>query len=120
MEPPRFTGDLDIVIRPTAANWTRVIAAIEEFGFPVKALDEAYLVEKHPIPQLGVPPVQVHIMSVISGVDFDTLWNSRQSGSYARVAVCFAGLDTLIANKTASGRPKDLADVAALQHAHSG
>ncbi len=29
----RFTGDLDILIRPTAANAGKIIAVLEEFGF---------------------------------------------------------------------------------------
>ncbi len=30
---PRFTGDLDILIRPTAANAGKIIVMLEEFGF---------------------------------------------------------------------------------------
>lgn len=31
---PRFTGDLDILVRPTAENGRRLLAAIADFGFP--------------------------------------------------------------------------------------
>jgi hypothetical protein len=30
---PRFTGDMDILVRPDARNARRIIAAIGEFGF---------------------------------------------------------------------------------------
>ncbi len=31
---PRFTGDLDILVRPTLDNAMRVLSAIEDCGFP--------------------------------------------------------------------------------------
>jgi hypothetical protein len=31
---PRYTGDLDILIRPTEANAERLLLAIADFGFP--------------------------------------------------------------------------------------
>lgn len=39
---------------------------------------------------------------------------SAVEARYGEVAVRFIGLDDLLANKRAVGRPKDLADVAAL------
>ena len=30
---PRFTGDLDIFVRPTAQNARRILGALEDFGF---------------------------------------------------------------------------------------
>jgi hypothetical protein len=31
---PRFTGDLDVLVRPTEENAARLLRAISEFGFP--------------------------------------------------------------------------------------
>ena len=59
-------------------------------------------------------PVQVHVMSHISGVSWKTAWEFRESGKYGDVAVFFIGREALIANKRAAGRAKDLADVEAL------
>ena len=42
---PRFTGDLDIRIRPTPDNAGRVLAAIAAFGFPSADLQPADLVD---------------------------------------------------------------------------
>jgi hypothetical protein len=30
---PRFTGDIDVLVEPTKANATRVLAALADFGF---------------------------------------------------------------------------------------
>src|SRR5438128_7333816 len=32
---PRFTGDLDVFVRPTIENASRLLAAVRAFGFPV-------------------------------------------------------------------------------------
>jgi hypothetical protein len=66
--------------------------------------------------QLGRMPVQVHVMTAITGVNWPHAWESRESGAYGGVPVFFLGRSALIANKTATGRPKDLADVEALRH----
>jgi hypothetical protein len=33
---PRFTGDLDVLVRPSADNAQRLIGALHAFGFPVE------------------------------------------------------------------------------------
>jgi hypothetical protein len=38
---PRFTGHLDILVRPTEDNGARLLGAIAEFGFPPPALSPA-------------------------------------------------------------------------------
>lgn len=68
-----------------------------------------------PILQLGRIPVQVHIMTTVTGLTWDQAWASREQGHHGEVPVWYIGRAALIANKTAAGRPKDLADVAALR-----
>src|ERR1039457_7179261 len=64
---------------------------------------------------IGRQPVQIHVMTYISGVNWDSAWDSKQQGSYGSVPVFFIGRDALVANKQAAGRAKDLADVEALR-----
>jgi hypothetical protein len=66
--------------------------------------------------QLGRIPVQIHIMTSITGVEWEAAWASRQSGLYGDVPVNYIGLSALIANKAAAARPKELADIRALRH----
>jgi hypothetical protein len=51
----------------------------------------------------------------ISGVSFDDAWPRRAQAAYDGVPIGIIGRDDLIANKRATGRPKDLSDVAALE-----
>jgi hypothetical protein len=116
---PRFTGDLDILVRPTLEQVQRTLAALRDFGFPAEQIVAADVLQQRSILQLGRQPVQVHVMTFISGVNWDSAWDSRQQGSYGDVPVFFIGREALVANKQAAGRAKDLADVEALRPPHT-
>jgi hypothetical protein len=73
-----------------------------------------YVLERQKILQLGREPVQVHLMTKVTGLAWDEAWASRRAGSYGDVPVFFIGREALLVNKRAAGRLKDLADVEAL------
>ena len=111
---PRYTGYIDILIQPTIQNAQRTLAAIAAFGFPVGALTANDLVDSRRMLEMGVEPVQIHIMSSISGVDWEDAWAGRVTGACGRHQASFIGRDQFLRNKRAAGRPKDLADIDAL------
>jgi hypothetical protein len=111
---PRFTGDIDIFVRPALDNIHSLLTALGDFGFresPVRPVD---LLCEGKILELGRPPVQVHIMASITGVSWETAWQSRQPGEYGKAPVYYLGREAFLANKKAAGRAKDLADIEAL------
>ncbi len=112
---PRFTGDLDILIRPTAGNAALLLAALDEFGFPVSELKPETIVDPRRMLQMGVPPVQIHVMTAISGVEWNEAWSDRVEGPLGSHRVHFLGRGSFLRNKRAAGRPKDLADIDALE-----
>ena len=71
-------------------------------------MDERRIIE------MGVEPVQIHVMSGISGVTWDSAWADRVVMRIGSLDVAFLGKATLLQNKRAAGRPKDLADIDAL------
>jgi hypothetical protein len=111
---PRYTGDLDILVRPTRENADRLIHAIGAFGFPTDALAADTIIAETCLIQLGVPPVQLHVMSAISGVSWDDVWAGHDTATLSQMPIPFIGRTEFVANKRASGRPKDLADLDAL------
>jgi hypothetical protein len=111
---PRFTGDLDLFVRPTPENATRVLAAIRAFGFPVTELEPSDLLDPRRLLQMGIEPVQIHVMSAISGVTWEEAWRDRAAGRCGTHDVAFLGRETFVRNKRAAGRPKDLADIDAI------
>jgi hypothetical protein len=71
---PRFTGDLDILIQPSQSQVVCLIEALSKFGFPVANLSAEYLIDQRKILELGRVPVQIRIMTSISGVTWDEAW----------------------------------------------
>jgi len=116
---PRFTGDLDIFVRPTLDNAVRLLTALDAFGFPVRDLRPEIVVDRRRMLEMGVPPVQIHVMSTISGVEWDEVWSDRVEGSLGSHSVHFLGRESFLRNKRAAGRPKDLADIDALEPGHN-
>lgn len=111
---PRMTGDLDLLVEPSAANAGRVIEALTAFGFGDVGLSARDFQQPDVVIQLGVPPVRVALLTGISGVTWEEAWNGRTTGEFGGVPVAFIGLDELRRNKRATGRHKDLADLEAL------
>lgn len=111
---PRFTGDIDVLVRPEPANAHRLLDALNAFGFSGQGLTERDFVERGRVTQLGRPPNRIDILTEISGVDFDEAWQGRVRSSLDGVAVDFLGRDELVRNKRASGRTKDKLDLEAL------
>ena len=111
---PRFTGDLDIYIRPTLDNASRLLDAVRAFGFPVAELRPEHVTDSRRILQMGEEPVQIRVMSAISGVTWDQAWHDRAMGPCGSHQVDFLGRETFLRNKRAAARPKDLADIDAL------
>ena len=113
----RATGDLDVFVRPTPENAQRVLRALVRFGAPVSAHGVGARDFETPgtVYQLGLPPRRIDILTEISGVTFDEAIAQSVEGHLGTFGVRCIGLDALIRNKRASGRPKDLGDLAALE-----
>ena len=65
--------------------------------------------------QLGVPPVRVDLITSLTGVSWEETAAGKIAGSYGDVPVYYIGQAQLIANKRATGRKRDLADLEALE-----
>jgi hypothetical protein len=111
---PRYTKDLDIWVRPTVENAARVYRALCKFGAPLQGVSPEDFASETSVYQMGVEPDRIDIVMSIDGVGFDEAWPGRQKSSFAGVPYHLIGLDALIKNKQASGRPRDLLDVESL------
>ena len=112
---PRATGDLDIWVSPTPANARRVMQALTAFGAPLHDLTLDDLTRSDTVFQIGVPPSRVDILTGVSGVQFDDAWLRRVPLDVEGAAVSVISREDFIRNKRATGRPKDLADIEALE-----
>ena len=112
---PRATGDIDIWVRPTPDNARRVWAALEVFGAPLSGLTLEDLATAGVVFQMGVQPNRIDILTAVSGLSFDAAWPNRTTAEVDGRSLNFVGREDFLINKRAAGRPKDLADVAALE-----
>lgn len=111
----RSSGDFDVWVRPTLENAHRVYRALRRFGAPLEKLTVEELTGDDLIFQIGVEPFRIDVITSVSGLEFDEAWRDREPSSYMNVSASVPSLRSLIANKTASGRPRDLHDVAELR-----
>ncbi len=112
---PRYTKDLDILVRPQLDNGRKIVAALKAFGFSSLKLSAQDFAKPGATIQLGYEPVRIDLLTQIDGCPFKTIWNGKVSGLFGKVSVNFIGVDQLIKNKKASGRHQDLADVETLR-----
>lgn len=111
---PRFTGDLDVFVKADPENAQRILEALEAFGFGSVGLTREDFERPDQVVELGVPPVRVDIITSLTGVSWDEACAGRIAGRYGEVPVYYIGRKQFIANKRATGRTKDLADLEAL------
>ena len=111
---PRATGDLDVYVQPTPENAESVLRALEAFGFGGLDLSVVDFSTEDRVVQLGYPPVRVDLLTSISGVSWSEAVESAETFRFGPIEVRYLGRDTLIKNKRATGRTKDLADIEAL------
>ena len=88
---PRFTGDLDIFVKPDAPNSTRVMAALSDFGFGSIGLSIEDFVKADQVTQLGVPPVRIDLITGISGVSWDRAAAGSMAANLDGIPVRFIG-----------------------------
>jgi hypothetical protein len=111
---PRYTGDIDIYVKPDTENAQRIMTALAAFGFGAVGLTENDFKYPDKVIQLGVPPVRVDIITSITGVSWEDAFSGCAHGKYGDVPVKYIGLREFIENKKATGRKKDLSDLEAL------
>lgn len=118
---PRATGDLDIWVRPTPENAQRVWNALRSFGAPTSRLRPNDFHSPDVVYQIGVAPRRIDILTSVTGLTFEAAWPNRHTVEVEGLSIAFLGRSDLVANKRATGRPQDVADVARLEpEEHNG
>jgi len=117
---PRFTKDIDLLIKPDLANAQATYAALARFGAPLEGIRPDEFADRGSFFRFGHDPYGFDILPSIPGVDFDSAWERRVEGLIdpeTGFTANFIAVEDLIAGKLASGRPRDLADVEDIRHA---
>jgi len=112
---PRFTKDLDVMIRPTRVNAEKAWRALKRFGAPLQGITVDDFTREDLVYQIGIAPNRVDILMGLGGVGFDEAWACRENTAYAEVPIAIIGKRELITAKKSAGRPQDLLDVQKLE-----
>ena len=68
---PRYTGDIDIFVRPHPENAQRILHALAAFGFQFPNLNVDDFQNLNKVVQLGVPPIRVDLIPSLTGVSWE-------------------------------------------------
>lgn len=108
----RPTTDMDVWIALGRANAEKAVAAVKEFfGTEMSGLTPEWFLDPENVSRFGSRPFLIEILTAIDGGKFDAAFSRRIVADIDGLSVNLIALDDLKANKRASGRNKDLADL---------
>jgi hypothetical protein len=113
---PRYTGDLDILVRSTPENARLLVDLLNSFGFAESGFKEPDFLKAEQLIQLGHAPTRIDLLTSISGVSSDEAFASKVSAELDGIPVSVLGRDALVRNNRAVGRPQDLVDIDTLEN----
>ncbi|MEM6955442.1 MAG: hypothetical protein AAF645_07120 [Myxococcota bacterium] len=113
----RATDDMDVWVRPTRENAERVYSALVAFGAPLpsEGLDSGMFASPRYGYRMGRKPLLIEVLTTIDGVEFEEAALESIQVTIGSLTVPVIGREALLKNKRAAGRPKDLADIEALE-----
>src|SRR5688572_7084319 len=108
----RPTTDMDIWIAPDRANAEKAVSAVRKFfGTEMEGLTADWFLDPENVSRFGVRPFLIEILTKIDGGDFKAAFARHVKTEIDGVRANVIALNDLKANKRASGRNKDLADL---------
>lgn len=109
----RSTGDMDIWVNKTEANYHKLQNAIVAFGLPSKAIrKDQFFSDEFDVFSFGKPPFAIEVMTAVKGLDFEKTYQASTVECIDNTLnVRIIHLNQLIEAKKAAGRSKDLNDI---------
>lgn len=109
----RTTGDMDIWVRKTLDNYTKLVAAFQEFKMPVFDMTAMNFLnnQETDVFSFGRPPVSIDIMTAVKGVIFEEAFSQSFIAEVDEITVRVIHMNQLIKAKKAANRFKDLDDL---------
>jgi predicted nucleotidyltransferase len=114
---PRATKDIDFFVWATPENAANLVRALARFGAPLDDISESDFSAPGVVFQIGNNPRRIDIITKISGVEFERAYANRKNIFLEGLEIPVISVPDLIANKRATGRTQDLADVEKLESA---
>ena len=94
---------------------TVTITLKDKFGAPLFDLSLDDLTRQGTVFQIGVAPSRIDLLTSITGIAWAEAWDRSLKLTVEGIEVRILGKKDFLANKRATGRPRDLADICLLQ-----
>jgi predicted nucleotidyltransferase len=94
----RNTGDLDILIEPTAENGLKLVEALREIGLEVPDINPSEF-ETRLVLSFGFVPDAVDILNYTPGIEFSSAYKNSHEINFSDIPVKIIDIHDLIRNK---------------------
>ena len=111
---PRTTNDIDIFVKPSIENCTRLLAALKKAGFGTAFLTTAQKISENELTVME-DILRIDILTEVKSLEFDKCWKRRKEKKIYGVTVNFISLGDLIKSKRAVLRIADKEDIKILK-----
>lgn len=109
----RTTGDMDIWVEKTYANYVRLVDAFYHFGMPTFDMTAENFLNNPALDvfTFGRQPVAIDIITAIKGLDFETAFEHASDVDVEGLTIRLIHYNDLLIAKRAAGRPRDQNDL---------
>lgn len=109
----RTTGDLDIWVDKTAANYAQLVRAFHEFGMPTFDMTAQNFLRnpRFDVFTFGRPPVAIDIITALKGLEFAEAFAQATDAEVEGLTIKLIHYQHLLEAKRAAGRPRDQNDL---------
>jgi predicted nucleotidyltransferase len=109
----RTTGDMDIWVEKTRANYDRLSNAFYEFGMSTFDMTEDNFLNNPNLDvfTFGRQPVAIDIITAIKGLEFTATYNQAKNVEVEGLTIRLIHYNDLLTAKRAAGRPRDINDI---------
>jgi predicted nucleotidyltransferase len=113
----RYTGDIDLWLRPTEENWHRFAIVFDNLCSNKPEVERVKALNFY-VPQvitMGEPPLRVDFLTKVNLISFEEAWAKRVFFQLKNMQVPVVDYHHLITMKFNTGRPQDKNDLEQLQ-----
>lgn len=109
----RTTGDLDVWVKPSAENFSKLRHAFANFGLPTDVISEQNFLspDETDVFRFGRPPVAIDILTRVKGLVFEEAYSLAEFIFVGDIPFRLLHLNHLKEAKRSAGRHKDLDDL---------
>ena len=113
----RVTGDLDLFLEPTEANYINMLKAFADFGLPLDAIGKNDFINSNEMDvfTFGKPPVAIDLMVKLANFTFEEVFQKARNEIFDGISMKIIHVNHLRTAKKFAGRHKDLDDLEHLE-----